>query len=108
MRMLGSRIGLGSRSWGCTIALAAALAGSLVPAAAGAQWQWQNPLPQGNWLAGAWGTGPTSVYAVGHGGTVLHYNGSAWSILRQNTADYLWDIWGTGPTDIWVVGARDG
>jgi hypothetical protein len=33
-------------------------------------WCWENPLPQGNVLAGVWGTG-ANVWAVGAGGTIL-------------------------------------
>ena len=41
-----------------------------------AGWCWVNPTPQGDSLAGVWGTGADDVWAVGMG-TVLHWNGSA-------------------------------
>jgi hypothetical protein len=45
-------------------------------------WEWQNPLPQGNPLYDVWGSAGTGVFAVGDGGTVLHYAGiqAAYSI----------------------------
>lgn len=30
-------------------------------------------------LTGVWGTSSSDLFAVGSGGTVLHYDGSAWS-----------------------------
>ncbi len=50
--------------------LAAAWAGGAPPALA--QWQWQNPLPQGNSLLGVWGSGPGDIFAVGGYGAILH------------------------------------
>ena len=43
-----------------------------------ADWTWQNPLPQGNTLLDVWGNTGSDVFAVGGGGTILHYDGSAW------------------------------
>jgi hypothetical protein len=40
------------------------------------EWTWHNPLPQGNPLSGVWGSSGSDVFAVGAGGTILHYNGS--------------------------------
>ena len=42
-------------------------------AAQAADWTWQNPLPQGNDLTGVWGSSASDVFAVGGGGTILHY-----------------------------------
>jgi hypothetical protein len=40
-------------------------------------WRWRNPLPQGNFLNGVWGSGASDVWAVGGAGTILHWDGSA-------------------------------
>lgn len=39
------------------------------------EWEWQLPKPQGSWLGSVWGTSKNNVYAVGAGGTILHYDG---------------------------------
>ena len=49
--------------------------------AAGGDWKWQNPLIQGNTLNAIWGSSGNDVFAVGDFGTILHYNGSAWSVM---------------------------
>lgn len=47
---------------------------------------------------------PFGVFAVGSGGTILHYNGSAWSPMDSGTSKGLWDIWGDSPADVFAVG----
>jgi len=34
-----------------------------------------------DFLFGVWGSSSSDVFAVGYYGTVLHYNGSAWSAM---------------------------
>src|SRR5215813_14620495 len=45
----------------------------------GDDWCWRNPLPQGNPLDGVRGSGASDVWAVGEAGTILHFDGSAWT-----------------------------
>jgi hypothetical protein len=67
-------------------------------------WCWQNPLPQGNDLFGVWGSGPHDVWAVGASGTILHWDGSAWSGTPSGTTEEIRAVWGSGPNDVWAVG----
>ncbi|MEW6141578.1 MAG: C1 family peptidase [Chloroflexota bacterium] len=67
-------------------------------------WQWQNPLPQGNPLRGVWGSSSSDVFAVGDGGTILHYNGNAWSTMTSGTTGYLNGVWGSSASDVFAVG----
>jgi hypothetical protein len=55
-------------------------------------------------LVWVFGFGPSDVYAVGLGGTVLHYDGMAWTKPDAGTFRSLWGVWGSSPTDIWIVG----
>jgi hypothetical protein len=41
-----------------------------------------------------WGEDPSSVYAVGNGGNILHYTKGAWQNLSSGTATDIIDIWG--------------
>lgn len=50
-----------------------------------------------------WGTSKTDVWAVGSGGTILHYDGEAWTATQSDHLDTFFDVWGSSPTDVWVV-----
>jgi hypothetical protein len=78
----------------------------LIPAGAQAGWEWQNPLPQGNDLNAVWGSGSNDVFAVGDYGTILHYDGTKWTIISSGTTEGLYAIWGSGSNDIFAVGSR--
>ena len=67
-------------------------------------WEWQRLLPQGNSLSGIWGTSSTDVFAVGDSGTILHYDGAAWSPMNSGTARGLDSVWGSSPSDVFAVG----
>jgi hypothetical protein len=66
---------------------------------------WENPLPQGNQLNGTWSAASNDVWAVGAAGTVLRWNGTAWSSVWGGTTQELTAVWGTSASDIWAVGA---
>src|SRR5438309_12107938 len=68
-------------------------------------WCWSNPLPQGNPLWSVWGSASTDVWAVGEGGTILHWDGSTWSGVSSATRNILYGGWGTASADVWAVGA---
>jgi hypothetical protein len=53
-----------------------------------------------------WGTGPDHVFAVGHRGVILHYDGSGWVQQLAGTSVDLISLWGSGPDDIVAVGGR--
>ncbi len=55
-------------------------------------------------LYGIWGTGPGDVFAVGDNGTVLHYDGAAWSPMDSGVSAVLYDVWGSGSGDVFAVG----
>jgi hypothetical protein len=55
-----------------------------------------------------WGQNPNSVYAVGDGGNIVHYNGNSWQKIESGTTLSILDIWGTkngqtGETEILAV-----
>ena len=58
-----------------------------------AQWEWQNPLPQGNNL-NAISTIEDEVWAVGVNGTIIHSSdwGESWEFQNSNTVDNLADV----------------
>lgn len=56
-------------------------------------------------LSEVWGSSPTDVFAVGGGGTILHYDGSAWRSMESGTAAHLRGIGGSAPNDVFAVGS---
>lgn len=68
------------------------------------QWEWQNPLPQGNGLSALWGTSSGEFFAVGKRGSIIHYDGSKWSLLDPNNTKDLNAVWGTSSQDVYAVG----
>ncbi|MBK7160084.1 MAG: hypothetical protein IPH77_16520 [Ignavibacteria bacterium] len=53
------------------------------------QWQWQNPLPQGNILFGSYFLNSNTGYACGDGGTIIKTTdgGLNWNILLSQTKE---------------------
>jgi photosystem II stability/assembly factor-like uncharacterized protein len=63
-----------------------------------------------NNLTGIWGSSPQDVFAVGPKGTILHYDGKAWSAMAANTQaapgkpNFLTRVWGSGPNAGYALG----
>ena len=67
-------------------------------------WCWENPLPQGNYLFGTWGTAPNNAWAVGAAGTILKWNGTAWAAQTSGTNNNLDAAWVVATNNVWTVG----
>ena len=52
-----------------------------------------------------WGSSDTDVWAVGDGGTAVHFDGQAWTLVAIGATENLTSVHGTGPNDVWVMGA---
>lgn len=64
-----------------------------------------NPLPTlSSTLYKAWGSGAQDAWAVGNSGTLLHYDGVAWTAVASGTPNALTEIHGTSATDAWAAG----
>lgn len=59
-------------------------------------------LPEKSDLRGVWGDGQGVVWTISYGGSVLRWDGSAWSTQATDLGP-LTKIWGSGPTDLWLV-----
>lgn len=64
-------------------------------------------LPEGtpllNWVHG---TATDDVWFAGLGGTLLHWNGSAWTDHSQPIEAAFWGVHAHSATDVWAVGGR--
>lgn len=54
-------------------------------------------------LTKVWGTSKTDVWAVGSGGTILHFDGTKWLRTPTGVQNTFYDVWGSGPNDVWAV-----
>lgn len=73
-----------------------------------AQWQWQNPYPQGNDLHDVQVSDEAIAWAVGDSGTILHTTnqGSSWEILESGTNEHLFRISSPDQNTAWAVGSN--
>ena len=55
-------------------------------------------------LLSVWGSSGSDVFAVGDGGTILHYDGSGWSPQVSGTTLNLDGVWGSSGSDVFAVG----
>lgn len=55
-------------------------------------------------LWSVYGMSSSDVYAVGEGGLVLHWNGTAWKSVASGTTRTLFGVWAAAPGDVWLVG----
>ena len=52
-------------------------------------------LPVSFTISKLWGENPSSIYAVGAGGNILHYDGSSWARVESRTTLALHDVFGS-------------
>jgi len=64
---------------------------------------WDNP-PRNFYLRGVWGSAANDLFVAGDSGTVLHWNGAAWSRMATGTRAELHRVWGSSATDVYVSG----
>lgn len=86
-----------------------ALATLLLGAGGALSQEWvQMQSPVTTPLKCVWGVSSSDVYAVGSGGVVLHYDGSAWSKITTlpNLTENLMSIYGTSASNIIIVGSN--
>ncbi len=56
-----------------------------------------------NW---SYGFAADDVFVVGNEGTILHWDGSAFTVESSSTTQNLWGVWGASSDDVWAVGGN--
>ncbi|MBU4301968.1 MAG: hypothetical protein KKE56_04310, partial [Actinobacteria bacterium] len=67
-------------------------------------WVWQNPLPKGQYPASVSAADSTHVWAVGVGGAILFYDGTALTRQSSGTTYNLFGVHALDATHVWAVG----
>lgn len=68
------------------------------------QWSFERPTPTGQTLRGVTTFAANDVWAVGGGGSVMHFDGTTWKLERTPVCEELTAMWGTSATNLWAVG----
>lgn len=64
---------------------------------------WINPRPTGDGWRTVAGSSPSDVWVGGFDATVLHFDGTRWSLVPTGRT-FIGSIWSFSPTDVWIVG----
>jgi hypothetical protein len=54
-------------------------------------------------LRALWAASSTTLFAAGDGGTLLRYNGTAWTVVPTGVTADLTDVWGTSATNVYLT-----
>lgn len=58
-------------------------------------------------LATVWGTSSNDVWAAGSTGTIVHWDGAAWTAIPSGVQNTFYGLWGSGPHDVWAISSTD-
>lgn len=91
------------------IGAALLLASLATHACAGSQGQdagvWEEvESPTTQQLDAIWGAAADDIWAVGHGGVAIHYDGAAWTASSTGTSAVLYSVWGAPSGKFWAGG----
>jgi len=98
--------------WGSSATDVYAVSDSTIYRYEGNNWSEERYYKLREMLCGVWGSSATDVYVVGGNSIyneyrVLHYDGSAWSLLRWGSGWHYRGVWGSSATDVFVVGGSN-
>jgi len=82
----------------------------LIGTAHSQDWQWQNPLPQGNWLNDVMFVNETTGWAVGDRGTIIHTTdgGQSWTWQESGVSSSLEAVYFRDDMLGFVIGGESG
>jgi len=80
-------------------------AGPLIASYNGTSWTIDRTLPNQSYLRSVHAVAANNVWAVGDSGTILHFDGTDWSLVASGITQHLYAITGAGNT-LWAAGAN--
>ena len=54
-------------------------------------------------LVAVWGSAESDVWAVGFGGTIIHWDDSRWAPFPSGTSNNFSAVWGSQANDVWAL-----
>jgi len=76
-----------------------------VPSAQGRVTLWRRvSAPGTSRILDVWAYSPSLAFAAGEHGSLLRYDGSAWTAQESGTTSWLHGVWGADTNDVFVVG----
>ena len=70
----------------------------------GTVWTAATAHPGNSDLDDVWGSGSSDVWVVDQGGSTMHFDGKAWSIVASSSPGALNAVHGTSSSDVWSAG----
>src|SRR5437667_320710 len=67
------------------------------------RWRY-DPTVDGNFHGAVWGASSNSVFAVGAGGKIVHFDGETWAARQRGETNTLRGVWGASASDVFAVG----
>lgn len=77
--------------------------GDVVVTTQNGTWVWTSDAPAGQ-INGVWASSASDAWAGGDDGVMIHWNGSAWSVVDPATTNHVNGVWGSSANDVWAVG----
>ena len=80
-------------------------AGHFDAGACGRQWCWDHPRLNGRTtMRSVFAVSANDVWAVGHAGNAIHWDGQGWEPVHTGTQANLHRVWAARPDSVWMVG----
>ena len=103
---LNGMFGLDSNNiWAVGATLHGQIGEALIARYDGSMWRTVHIDYESPYLMAVWASAPDDVFAVGDRGTILHYDGNAWTKMDSLTDKQLRDVWGFAHNDVYACGA---
>jgi hypothetical protein len=68
-------------------------------------WSSTSAFPTTNDLRGVWASADDDAWAVGAGGTIVHFDGTDWTLVTSPVTTDLNAVWGASKQQVWCAGA---
>jgi hypothetical protein len=57
-------------------------------------------------MVSIWGMAANDIYVAGDAGSIVHYDGTGWTLQPSGETMFMTGVWGSASTDVWAIGAN--